>query len=79
MTRPRRQHAARPGPDLDPRCQASPELGLLISTDMPALIFDLMQLYPQTSQRRPSVESIPRPYGPPERRGGRRASSGGDR
>ena len=56
------------------------ELGLPISTDMPTLIFDLMQLYPQTSQRRPSVEFIPQPYGPPERRGGGQpASSGGDR
>jgi ClpP class serine protease len=56
------------------------ELGLPISTDMPALIFDLMQLYPQTGQRRPSVEFIPQPYGPAERRGGGQpANSGGDR
>ncbi|MEA2612325.1 MAG: hypothetical protein QOI52_284 [Chloroflexota bacterium] len=56
------------------------ELGLPVSTDMPTLIFDLMQLYPQTSQRRPSVEFIPQPYGPAERRGGGQpANSGGDR
>jgi ClpP class serine protease len=56
------------------------DLGLPISTDMPTLIFDLMQLYPQTGQRRPSVEFIPQPYGPAERRGGAQpANSGGDR
>ena len=32
------------------------ELGLPVSTSMPELVYDLMQLYPQTSQRRPSVE-----------------------
>jgi ClpP class serine protease len=42
------------------------ELGLPISTDMPVEVFDLMQLYPQTSQRRPSVEYVPLPYGPRE-------------
>jgi ClpP class serine protease len=46
------------------------EMGLNVSTAMPPVIFDLMQLYPQTSQRRPSVEYIPLPYGPVERRGG---------
>jgi ClpP class serine protease len=40
------------------------ELGLPVSTDLPREVFDLMQLYPQTSQRRPSVEYIPLPYGP---------------
>jgi ClpP class serine protease len=44
------------------------DLGLPISTAMPREILDLMQLYPQTAQRRPSVEYIPLPYGPPERR-----------
>ena len=42
------------------------ELGLPISTEMPVEVFDLMQLYPQTSQRRPSVEYVPLPYGPRE-------------
>jgi ClpP class serine protease len=55
------------------------ELGLPVSTDMPVLVFELMQLYRQTSQRRPSVEFIPQPYGPPERRGGAPARSGGSR
>jgi ClpP class serine protease len=43
------------------------QLGLQVSTDMPAEVYDLMQLYPQTSQRRPSVEYIPAPYGPRDR------------
>jgi ClpP class serine protease len=40
------------------------ELGLTISTDMPEEVYKLMSLYPQTSQRRPSVEYIPSPYVP---------------
>jgi ClpP class serine protease len=40
------------------------ELGLPISTDMPEEVYQLMSLYPQTSQRRPSVEYIPMPYSP---------------
>ena len=36
-------------------------LGLSVSTDMPALIYQIMSLYPQTAQRRPSVEFIPVP------------------
>jgi ClpP class serine protease len=51
------------------------EMGLPVSTTMPAVVFDLMQLYPQTTQRRPSVEYIPLPYGPPDRRGGGQAPS----
>ena len=43
------------------------DLGLPVSTSMPTEIFDLMGLYPQSSQRRPSVEYVPLPYGPPER------------
>jgi len=39
-------------------------LGLRISTDMPREFYDLMDLYPQPSQRRPSVEFIPVPYRP---------------
>jgi ClpP class serine protease len=41
--------------------------GLPVSTDVPVEVFQLMQLYPQTSQRRPSVEYIPVPYRPRER------------
>lgn len=40
------------------------ELGLSISTEMPEEVYKLMSLYPQTSQRRPSVEYIPAPYLP---------------
>jgi ClpP class serine protease len=47
------------------------ELGLPVSTDMPKEVFELMQRYPQTAQRRPSVEYIPLPYGPPARDGER--------
>jgi ClpP class serine protease len=39
------------------------ELGMPISTDVPDEVYDLMELYPQTSQRRPSVQYIPIPYG----------------
>lgn len=37
------------------------ELGLPVNTEMPAEIYKLMALYPQTAQRRPSVEYIPSP------------------
>jgi len=37
------------------------ELGLPVSTEMPKEIYKLMGLYPQTAQRRPSVEYIPLP------------------
>ena len=37
------------------------ELGLPVSTEMPKEVYQLMGLYPQTSQRRPSVEYIPSP------------------
>ena len=37
-----------------------------ISTDMPEEVYKLMSLYPQTAQRRPSVEYIPMPHGPRE-------------
>jgi ClpP class serine protease len=35
------------------------ELGLPVSTDMPALIYDLMDLYPQAGTNRPSVLYVP--------------------
>jgi ClpP class serine protease len=44
------------------------ELGLPVTHDMPAEVYQLMELYPQSSQRRPSVEYIPGPYSPPVRR-----------
>ena len=40
------------------------ELGMPVTTDMPKEVYDLMNLYPQTVQRRPSVEYIPIPYRP---------------
>ncbi|MFN3335714.1 MAG: SDH family Clp fold serine proteinase, partial [Caldilinea sp.] len=36
-------------------------LGLTVSTEMPKAIYEIMALYPQTAQRRPSVEYIPAP------------------
>lgn len=38
------------------------ELGLPVSTEMPEEIYRIMALYPQTAQRRPSVEYIPVPH-----------------
>jgi ClpP class serine protease len=40
------------------------EMGLEISTDVPQEVYRLMSLYPQSAQRRPSVEYIPSPYVP---------------
>ncbi|MER3403791.1 MAG: hypothetical protein C4289_00265 [Chloroflexota bacterium] len=37
-------------------------LGLPVTTDMPVEVLQLMQLYPQARQQRPSVEYIPVPY-----------------
>jgi len=48
------------------------EMGLPISTEMPQDVYDLMDLYPQSAQRRPSVEYVPGPYLPPP---GRRPQS----
>ena len=39
-------------------------LGLKVNTDLPEEVYKLMKLYPQTRQRRPSVEYIPTPHGP---------------
>jgi ClpP class serine protease len=36
-------------------------LGLPVNTEMPREIYQIMALYPQTAQRRPSVEYIPAP------------------
>ena len=38
------------------------KLGLKVSTDVPQEVYDLMELYKQTGQRRPSVQYIPVPY-----------------
>lgn len=38
------------------------ELDLQVGTDMPEEIYELMNLFPQTRQRRPCVQFIPMPY-----------------
>ena len=40
------------------------ELGIAVQEEMPREVYDLMDLFPQTSQRRPGVEFIPLPYAP---------------
>jgi ClpP class serine protease len=40
------------------------ELGIAVGTELPRPVYDLMDLYPQTSQRRPGVEFIPIQYPP---------------
>src|SRR5437867_5465666 len=42
--------------------EALTQLGLAVRTELPRAVYDLMDLYPQTSQRRPGVEFIPIPY-----------------
>ena len=37
-------------------------MGLPVSNELPAEIHELMELFPQAIQRRPSVEYIPVPY-----------------
>jgi ClpP class serine protease len=39
-------------------------MGLTVATALPREVYDLMRLYPQPPQRRPSVEYIPAPYHP---------------
>lgn len=51
------------------------EIGLPISTEMPKEVYQLMELFPQSAQRRPSVEYIPMPYPAPARTPGRRQGS----
>ncbi|RMF36711.1 MAG: hypothetical protein D6754_10915 [Alphaproteobacteria bacterium] len=38
------------------------ELGLNVSTEMPESVLELMALFPQATQRTPTVEYLPRPY-----------------
>jgi ClpP class serine protease len=47
--------------------EGAKELGLRVGDDVPKAIYELMELYPQAGQRRPGVEFIPLPYGPPPR------------
>lgn len=44
-------------------CDKLVEMGLPVNTDFPPAIFELMDLYPQPPQGRPSVQYIPIPYG----------------
>lgn len=39
------------------------QMGLPVRTDLPREIYQLMELYPQPANRRPSVSYIPLPYG----------------
>jgi len=57
------------------RVEQAKELGLPISTDMPKEVYQLMSLYPQVGQRRPSVGYIPMPYTPPARDTGKPTGS----
>lgn len=43
-------------------CTHLRELGLPVKNNLPAEIYELMELYPQPPQRRPSVQYIPVPY-----------------
>jgi ClpP class serine protease len=52
------------------------ELGLNVNTEMPKEVYQLMNLFPQSGQRRPSVAYIPMPYQAPPREGGKTPQSG---
>lgn len=41
------------------------ELGLNVDSDMPADFYQMMSLFPQPTQRQPTVQYFPTPYGPP--------------
>jgi ClpP class serine protease len=45
------------------------ELGLPVSTDMPAEVYEFMELFPQPKQKIPSVQYIPVPARQPDHRG----------
>jgi ClpP class serine protease len=45
------------------------ELGLPVRSDMPTEFYQLMALFPQPTQRQPTVQYIPAPYGPPRSSG----------
>jgi len=51
-------------------------LGLPVHDDMPDEVYALMDLYPQAGGRRPSVQYIPTPYQPPERKEEERGERG---
>jgi ClpP class serine protease len=41
------------------------ELGLPVTSSLPADLYQLMNLFPQPTRRQPAVQYIPVPYGPP--------------
>ncbi|MDT8903698.1 SDH family Clp fold serine proteinase [Anaeroselena agilis] len=43
-------------------CDQLVDMGLPVVRELPAEVYDLMELYPQPAQRRPSVQYIPVPY-----------------
>lgn len=43
-------------------CEMLVEMGLPVRCGLPPVVYDLMELYPQPPQRRPSVQYIPVPY-----------------
>ncbi|MCX7623113.1 MAG: hypothetical protein N2Z82_05095 [Thermomicrobium sp.] len=46
------------------------QLGLPVTVGIPEEVYQLMELYPQAVQRRPSVQYIPVPYEAPRPRDG---------
>ena len=50
-------------------------LGLAVNTNVPVEIYRMMSLYPQTRQRRPSVEYIPTPVEPADQKNPNRRRS----
>lgn len=53
--------------DYPVKFEKAKELGLPVKSELPKEIYELMELYPQSGQRRPSVEFVPTPYLPPVR------------
>jgi ClpP class serine protease len=48
-------------------CEELNGMGLNINCSLPKEIYELMELYPQSEQRRPSVQYIPLPYDVPKK------------
>lgn len=57
--------------------QMAEEMGLKVSTDLPAEVKEIMALYPQPKHRQPAVQYIPSPYGPRQTRPGHTSVPGG--
>lgn len=55
-------------------CDQLRDMGLCISHPMPQEIYQLMHLYPQPGQRRPSIQYVPVPYDKRDTAGERRPS-----